>query len=189
VTTTGWGNLTVRWPRIIQSAMSIFLVAAGLCSAGTATADGPPGLPAPSPGEHGPASISSTPHSDAAGGPQPAAAVPMNCSIRVDNPHNSSTPAHVGTIIVKAVATCDPAIGQVITMRVDLWRVSDPPAVPLSFPGVPVVQTNQAYGLAQIPCVAGTYYGTADAVVVFPVGSLPPFGAMGNTGAQVPLTC
>jgi hypothetical protein len=74
-------------------------------------------------------------------------------------------------------------------MVVTLWLRSPPlPDVPVN--GTPpIVGADSVEGNTAIPCVAGTYYGAADAITVFPFGAIPPIGAIGSFSAAIPIVC
>lgn len=151
------------------------LVVGLLCVTGTAAADEPPAPPNPATGQSGPPTVGSS-----------AAAVAFNCQIQADNPHSSG---HFPlTINSTATTTCTPGVFS-ITMVITLWKKNSPfPDVPIGT-GLPAVGSYTVAGNAAGPCVPGTYYTAADAVVVFPVGAFPPFGAIGSLSPTLPITC
>lgn len=139
-----------------------------LWSARIAPADPGAAPPSPATGTSGPSDVQSA-----------AGATKYHCSIKVDNAHNSTH--EPGTINVEAKASCLPT-GMVVT----LWNRNPPLRdIPVNSSG-PIVGT---YGRAAIPCLAGTYYGAADAWIVFPPRAIPPAGAIGDKSAAVPITC
>lgn len=166
----------MRMSRTIKSILvGAMVVNLFMCATGMAAADEPPAPPNPATGKSGPPTISSA-----------AAAVVFNCKIQADNPHNSGH--FPETINATATASCTPGVFS-ITMVITLWRSNAPfPDVPIGT-GLPDVGSYTVTGNAAGPCIPGNYYTAADAVVIYPVGAFPPFGAMGSLSPILPISC
>lgn len=169
----------MRVPRVAQRGLVVAIVANTFCMAGTVAADTTPSPPNPPTGTSGPPTLA-MPAAD--GG-----VIAFNCKLKVDNAHYSKH--FIGTINVEVNASCNPAV-PLMTMLLALWRVGTPPAItaPVSI-SLPVTGTTTLYAQTAIPCIPGTYYGAADAVVIFPLGATVQVGAMGDKSADQPITC
>lgn len=142
---------------------------------GIAAADNPPSPPNPATGKSGPPNISAA-----------AAAVAFDCQIKANYPHRSFH--FPETVDGDATASCTPGVFS-ITMIVTIWRVNTPfPDTPAGT-SLPAVGSYQVNALASGPCISGTYYTAADAVVIFPPGAVPPFGAIGNFTPPQQVNC
>lgn len=114
--------------------------------------------------------------------PGPATASPIVCRIKAHNPHNSGhQPANIN-------ATADVRCTSPITsIEMDTELTRDHHTV-----GANTVRNNHEATLNSrifVPCVKGTYVGTAQADLEFPPLYHPPAATIGHASRAVAITC
>jgi hypothetical protein len=131
---------------------------------------------------------------DESGKPNPCVATPsppesppagiVDCTFRVDNPHESMH--FPGTVNVIATLTCNRPVSG-IEMTIGLARDGQE-VISRTFTnsGVASLRENVA---TTLPCVSGAYQGAAVALVSFPPPSLPASGILHANSATLPVTC